>query len=264
MILLTDGSLLVHHAYGKSWYRLTPDDQGRYESGSWSAAINMSNTRQFFASGVLMDGRVFAIGGEYSDAGNATPNGEILDPITNTWSTLSKPSAFNFINSDAVSCVLPDGRVLFGSPGGSRTAIWDPVIDLWTEAGLAFGASATPTKSGNTNEESWSLMPDGTVLAVQIVGAPAAEKYVASTDRWVSAGNTSGTLPLVSLNDPVTNTTVTIKEIGPGITLADGRIIESAPRQRAISPLLAGEAQIEHSCPRRGHAPMSRSRSGGR
>jgi len=48
------------------------------------------------------------------------------------------------------------------------------------------------------------------VLAVQIVGAPAAEKYVASTDRWVSAGNTSGTLPLVSLNDPVTNTTVTI------------------------------------------------------
>jgi len=58
MILLTDGSLLVHHAYGKSWYRLTPDDQGRYESGSWSAAINMSNTRQFFASGVLMDGRV--------------------------------------------------------------------------------------------------------------------------------------------------------------------------------------------------------------
>ncbi len=223
MILLTDGSLLVHHAYGKSWYRLTPDDQGRYESGSWSAAINMSNTRQFFASGVLMDGRVFAIGGEYSDAGNATPNGEILDPITNTWSTLSKPSAFNFINSDAVSCVLPDGRVLFGSPGGSRTAIWDPVIDLWTEAGLAFGASATPTKSGNTNEESWSLMPDGTVLAVQIVGAPAAEKYVASTDRWVSAGNTSGTLPLVSLNDPVTNTTVTIKEIGPGITLADGR-----------------------------------------
>ena len=102
-----------------------------------------------------MDGRVFAIGGEYSDAGGATPLGEIFDPVTNTWSALNKPASFSFINSDAVSCILADGRVLFGSPGGPRTAIWDPPIDLWTEAGLAFGASVNPTKAGNTNEESW-------------------------------------------------------------------------------------------------------------
>ena len=223
VMLLTDGSLFVHDAYGKAFYRLAPDGQGRYESGTWSGPFNMANTRQFFASGVLMDGRVFAIGGEYSDAGNATPLGEIFDPVANTWSALNKPAAFNFINSDAVSCVLADGRVLFGSPGGPRTAIWDPAIDLWTEAGLAFGASATPTKVGNTNEESWSLLADGTVLAVEVFNAPAAEKYVPSTDRWVSAGNTPGTLPLSTLNDPVTNTTINIKEIGPGLTLPDGR-----------------------------------------
>jgi hypothetical protein len=102
VMLLTDGSLFVHHAYGKAFYRLAPDNQGRYESGTWSGPVNMANTRQFFASGVLMDGRVFAIGGEYSDAGNATPLGEIFDPVTNTWTALNKPAPFNFINSDAV------------------------------------------------------------------------------------------------------------------------------------------------------------------
>jgi len=80
MILLTDGSVLVHNAYGKEWLRLTPDSQGKYESGTWSGALSMANTRQYFASGVLMDGRVFAIGGEYSDAGGDTPLGEIFDP----------------------------------------------------------------------------------------------------------------------------------------------------------------------------------------
>ncbi len=222
MMLLSDGTVLVHNAYGKDWYRLTPDNRGRYESGSWSGALNMANTRQFFASGLLRDGRVFAIGGEYSDAGNATALGEVFDPTTNAWSALSKPASMSFINSDAVSCVLPDGRVLLGSPGGPRTAIWDPALDVWVESGLGFGAAAQ-TKNGNTNEESWALLPDGTVLTVEITGTRAAEKYLPATDRWVSAGATSGVLPLVSLVDPVTSGTVTIKEIGPGVALTDGR-----------------------------------------
>lgn len=178
MILLTDGSVLIHSPYGKQWRRLTPDSQGKYESGTWSGALNMTNTRQFFASGVLMDGRVFAIGGEISDAGSDTPLAEIFDPLTNTWSPMNKPASFNWINGDAAGCVLADGRVLLGDLLSSRTAIWDPVSDTWTEAGLAFGASITPTKVGRTNEETWTLLPDGTVLAVEVFNAPAAEKYV--------------------------------------------------------------------------------------
>jgi hypothetical protein len=224
MILLTDGSVLIHNADNnvgaKDWYRLTPDSQGRYESGSWSGALNMANTRQFFASGVLMDGRVFAIGGEYSDAGGFTPLAEIFDPVTNTWSALTKPAAFNFINGDAVSCILADGRVLLGSPQSNRTAIWDPAIGRWTEAGLAFGAS---TKAGNNGEETWTLLPDGTVLTVQIAGIPAAEKYVPASDSWVSAGNTPGALTLANLTDPVTAMVIPINEIGPALTLPDGR-----------------------------------------
>ncbi|MBO0744078.1 MAG: hypothetical protein J2P43_03585, partial [Candidatus Dormibacteraeota bacterium] len=121
MFLLTDGSVLVHNAYGKDWYRLTPDGQGNYESGHWSTAINMTNTRQFFASGILRDGRVFAIGGEYSDAGDVgggTARGEIFDPQASNgvgaWSAIHKPSSFSWINKDAASCILADGRVLLG------------------------------------------------------------------------------------------------------------------------------------------------------
>ena len=37
MILLTDGSILVHDAYAADWRRLTPDAQGNYTTGTWSA-----------------------------------------------------------------------------------------------------------------------------------------------------------------------------------------------------------------------------------
>src|SRR5215471_15284651 len=90
MLFLTDGSVLVHDAYGKDWYRLKPDSAGKYDTAgtSWTGPFSMSNTRQFYAGGILADGRVFALGGEYSDAGNGTPRGEVFDPQTNTWSLM--------------------------------------------------------------------------------------------------------------------------------------------------------------------------------
>ena len=90
MLLLTDGSVLVHNGFtsaldnASQWLRLTPDHGGNYETGSWSSELNMNFARQWFASGVLRDGRVFVIGGENSTAGSDTPTGEIFDPLTNT------------------------------------------------------------------------------------------------------------------------------------------------------------------------------------
>ncbi len=233
MLLLTDGNVLVKDAFlstitteARNWYRLAPDAQGSYTAGTWTGPFPMINSRQFFASGILRDGRVFVIGGEYSDAtagGGTTSLGEIFDPQTNTWTALNKPATFSWISSDATGCTLADGRVLLGAPGSNRTALWDPDTDTWTEAGLAFGATTIPTKVSNTNEETWTLLPDGSVLTVQIVGSPATERYVPSTDQWVNAGNTLSTLPLVSLTDPVTTSVITIKEMGPALTLPDGR-----------------------------------------
>jgi hypothetical protein len=146
MLLLTDGTVLVHDAGGAEggadWLRLAPDGQGIYLNGTWSKPLTMANSRVAFASGVLTDGRVFVVGGEYSSAGHDTPLGEIFTPATGStgaWAPMtSKIPLFNYIQGDAPSCVLADGRVLFGNvgqvnSGGTpyKTAIWDPSTDVW-------------------------------------------------------------------------------------------------------------------------------------
>lgn len=222
MILLTDGSVFVHHTDKKDWYVLKPDATGEYTTGSWSRPYSMANGRQYYASGVLRDGRVFVIGGErFNSGGPSSTLGEIFDPVAKTWSAINKPSPdFDYIQGDANGCILADGRVLLGTPnfGSNRTAIWDPDTDYWVEAGLAFGTSAATTKIGNTDEETWTLLQDGTVLTVGISNPPAAEKYVPSKDQWVPAGNTQNTLPLQSLLGTI------ISEIGPAVTFPDGRV----------------------------------------
>jgi hypothetical protein len=52
MLLMTDGSVLVHtdgHR-DRDWYRLTPDEKGRYHTGRWSGALPMAAGRLYFAS----------------------------------------------------------------------------------------------------------------------------------------------------------------------------------------------------------------------
>ena len=120
--------------------------------------------------------------------------------------------------------------MLLGALTSNRSAIWDPAVDTWTEAGLAFGTLGSPTKVGTIDEETWSLLPDGTVLTVDISSPPFAEKYVPVIDTWVVADKTPATLthPLALLN--LLDTTVkppvpvNIGEIGPAILLPDGRL----------------------------------------
>ena len=235
MLLLTDGTVLVHDANrpslsqnfgGANWYRLTPNASGDYRNGNWSGALPMSGQRQFFASGVLKDGRVYVVGGEYSDILGSTDKttdndtrGEIFDPASNTWSAMTKPTpAFDFIIGDAISIVLDDGRVLFGALGSSQTAIWDPSNNSWIPAGTRFGTVAN-TKTGQTGEESWCLLPNNNVLTVQTFGATAtqnAEMYVPSEDRWITAGVTPQTLPIGVIGGKNFN------EIGGAVTLQNG------------------------------------------
>jgi hypothetical protein len=44
MLLLTDGTVLVHNTSGAEWYRLAPDDNGDYDSGTWSGPFSMATT----------------------------------------------------------------------------------------------------------------------------------------------------------------------------------------------------------------------------
>jgi hypothetical protein len=231
MLLLTDASVLIHDAYGKDWYRLRPDSRGSYNTTAvdWSGPFSMQHAREDFASGVLSDGRVYVVGGEYLD-GSATPNdsplAEIFDPQTNLWTPLNKPTpAFDYIQGDAISCVLADKRVIFGALSTNQSAIWDPVADQWSEAGTGKN-TVPPTKSSPSDEETWTLLPDGTVLTIPLVDPPSAEKYLPASDTWIPASQPLSPLALINLPDTTVKPPVSIdiREIGPAILLPDGRL----------------------------------------
>jgi hypothetical protein len=100
--------------------------------------------------------------------------------------------------------MLPDGRVLLGSDSSASTALYNPGTNTWTTA-------ATKYHNASSDEESWTLLPDGTVLTVEVVsGINEAQKYIPAENRWVSAG-----APPQSLFGGA--------EIGPGVLLPDGR-----------------------------------------
>jgi len=203
MLLLTNGSLMCQESGGRGWWRLTPDQQGSYVNGTWSALASMAHSRLYYASAVLADGRVFVAGGEYSDAGSDTNTAEIYDPVLNTWTSIASPPGWNQIG-DAPCAVLPDGRVLLGSIGSPQTAIYDPSTNTWT---------ASAQKNDNSSEETWTLLPDETVLTAECSNHPKSEKYVAAADKWVNAGNI-----------PVDLVQASSIEIGPAILLPNGRV----------------------------------------
>jgi len=205
MLLLTDGSVFCNAYYssGDCW-RLRPDAFGSYVNGTWNKLAPMSGARLFYASAVLADGRVFVSGGEYWNAAKIwTTDTAVYDPMLNRWTAVTPPAGWTRVG-DAPCCVLSDGRVIVGNVNSRKTAIFDPATNTY---------SAGPDKNDTTSEEeSWTLMADGTVLVPECDDHPKAEKYDPGSNTWVSAG----TLPvdLVQAGND---------EIGPAVLLPDGR-----------------------------------------
>jgi hypothetical protein len=226
MLLLTDGSVMVHEFQSNKWHRLTPDGNGSYQNGSWSDLASMADASTipssqggptyaptFFASAVFADGRVFVAGGEYNGSSSTAADvlvAEIYDPVFDSWKVIKTPAGWTGIG-DAASSVLADGRLLLASFNSSSTAIYDPVTDIWVAGGIG-GA-----KGDSCSEETFTLMRDGNVLTVQCSNGQNAEMYIPSSDKWVPAGTTGNALP-----QPCAGF---VAEIGPAVLLpSDGRV----------------------------------------
>jgi hypothetical protein len=203
MLLMTDGSVLAQGLSTNQWYRLAPDGSGSYVNGAWTTLAASRHAPLYYASGVLRDGRVIVAGGEY-DGGMMTLllNVECYDPIANTWTTLPNPPGWTQIG-DAPGCTLPDGRFFVGQVGTRTTAIYDPATNAW---------AAAANKLNSVGEESWSLLPDGTIHAVDCSHPPSAEKYIIASDQWVAAGAT----PQILVDS--------ISEIGASVLLPSGQL----------------------------------------
>lgn len=222
-ILLTDGSVMVqdngNYVSTIHWWKLTPDSSGSYVNGTWSqlADAPANYAPLYYASAVLADGRVFVMGGEYNFQNPVWTNlGAIYDPVANTWTALSAPPGWDHVG-DAECAVLPNGKLLMansyaGDFTGStaQQAILDPTTLSWTEASVA-------GKENNFDEEGYTLLPDGTILVVDVESTPNAEKYIPWNDNWVSGSTTP-----VALTDDSYG-----EELGPAVLRFDGTVFQA-------------------------------------
>jgi hypothetical protein len=205
MVLLTDGTVLVRSlagfdGIGNIWNRLTPDSLGSYINGTWSVIAPMHNSRLYFSTEMLKDGRVYMAGGEYGTGGAAA---EIYDPLTNTWK--DAPS-FPFYIGDANSELLPDGKVLEAvlnyTYSADSAVIFDPVTNKWGSFSVCLGKHA---------EVSWLMLADNSILFIDW-STQNSERYIPSMNKWIA----DATVP-DSIYDRVA------AEAGPALLLPDGR-----------------------------------------
>jgi hypothetical protein len=220
--LLTDGSVIFQGNNQSDWWKLKPDAFGNYVKGTWSqiASLPSGYVPLYFASAVLADGRVVIVGGEYNNLNFVLTNrAAIYDPKVDTWTSVGHPKGWGYIG-DSPSVVLPDGKLMVGRKLDKSAAVLDPATLTWT-------VLSTAGKSDFNAEEGWTLMPDGSVLTYDVKNAPHSEKYIFSTQKWVTAGST-----IVDLHSPHQGGCIPYPggcynppgEVGPGVLRTDGTV----------------------------------------
>jgi hypothetical protein len=185
MLLLTDGTVMVHGNPFDTWMRLSPAANGSYAAGTWSALAPMSEQRLYFASHVLQSGKVWVLGGEYTGTPlqpTWTNTGEVYDPVANSWAPIASHPDANF--GDDPSMLMARGKILAGSLLSNNSYLYDIASDSWSFA----AAKVYPDRS---DEESWVKLPDSTVLTYDLfesVNRPGqfAEYYDQASNKWNS------------------------------------------------------------------------------
>jgi hypothetical protein len=233
---LTDGTVLAQANNGRHFWVLTPDNTGSYVNGTWKAARRLPSgySPSAMASAVLADGRVLVEGGEYNFGKfRLTNQGAIYDPVKDKWTPVAPPTGWPYIG-DSPALVLPNGDFLLGEKLEKNDAAFDPKTMTWTEA-------PDKGKSDFNAEEGWTLMPDGSVLTVDVLNHPNSEDYDPATGKWSSFGST-----IVNLAGPPCCSCFHFPpnharycppgEIGPAILRPDGTVFATGRRTRADRP----------------------------
>ena len=204
-----------------TWWALTPDPTGSYINGTWSTLAAMSENRLYFGSNVLPNYKVFVLGGEYSGpslTANWTNTGEIYNIATNTWSPVMNFPQSEF--GDDPTTLISGDHILAGYLSGPQTYVYSISGNSWT-------ATGTKLYSDQSDEEGYTIIPNGNVLdyslfhSISTSGAYA-QMYVNATGTWQSIspsdGGASGTIPQLS-------SVALGYELGPQLRLQDGRVL---------------------------------------
>lgn len=223
MILLTDGSLMVHDQgatnFGsRDWWRLTPDLKGNYRTGKWSklASLPEGYAPEYFESAILPDGKVIIAGARYNNGAEATnAPAALYDPLADSWTSLPSPPEAIGPLVTGESTVLADGTFMLGGEASDLDAIFhpDPVEPFWTVTGFC-------CKADNNDEENWTLLPSGAVLTIDAnnPNLTNSEIYSPATATWSSAGSTIVNLVDIDAKGGGTH------ETGPQLLRPDGTV----------------------------------------
>jgi hypothetical protein len=233
---LTDGTVLAQGNGGADFWVLTPDITGSYVNGTWKAVGSLQSgySPSAMASQVLADGRVLIEGGEYNAGKFALTNlGAIYDPVKATWAPVAPPKGWVNIG-DSPSIVLPNGHFLLGDKLHSRGAELDPATLTWKAVGYT-------NKIDFNAEEGWTLMPDGTVLTVDVLANPQAEFYTPALGKWKGMGSTKADLagpPCCKCFPfpPQHHFYCPPGEVGPAILRPDGTVFATGAIQTKAKP----------------------------
>jgi autotransporter-associated beta strand protein len=193
MLLLSDGTVMCQNSGGTGWYGLMPDIHGSYVNGTWTTLAPMHDSRRYYGSQVLKDGRVYVAGGEYGTGGGRM---EIYDPVANAW---TQPVSVPNGPIDSCTETLPNGNILQGN-AGSDTRIYDVTSNVY---------SAAITALGGQDEPSWVKLQDGSILTLT---DNTSERFVPALNKWVADAN----LPITLFGYGY--------EIGPSLLLPNGKI----------------------------------------
>ena len=197
MLLLTDGTVMGQNSGNTTWYQLTPDIHGSYLNGTWSTLAPMHNSRRYYSSQVLRDGRVFVAGGEYGTGG---AHAEVYNPVSNSWLQAPDPGR-NLI--DAISETLPNGNVFEPSIAtGDPCLIYNIVSNSWSGAAVGYDGQ---------DEAAWVKLPDNSILTIDPFGQNT-ERYIPSLNKWVVDGTVP--VPLYGYGG----------ELGAGFLLPNGKV----------------------------------------
>jgi hypothetical protein len=141
---------------------------------------------------------------------------------------MAPPSGWSTIGG-APSVVLADGTFMMGrddEKGAREQAVLNAANLTWTPTGSG--------KADANQEEGWTLLPDGSVLAIDTnpPGSPTlSERYNPRTGVWTSAGSTT-----VRLSDS--------EEMGPQVLRPDGSVIVFGALSSGVDLLVLPTGQI--------------------
>jgi hypothetical protein len=160
------------------------------------------------------------LGGEYSGPSlnrNRTNTGEIYNPVTNKWSPIAPFPEPRFGAGPMV--LHPFGDVLAGAET-EFTHFYYPPGNYWFTSGSG-DDGYLKLRDDVSTEETWLLMPDGSVLSYDVnasitEGAATARRFSSSSFAWTD----SGTLPFL-LTPPAQ-----ASKLGPATVLPNGKVLQ--------------------------------------